>query len=188
MFAVPCTIILDVKYNCRCIFYMSIESVTVSSVMTRVVKTARESQTVKEVAKIMIDNNIGSVVITKADGTPIGIITEKDIVKVAGTTRSANLQTPVHEVMSKPVITVNAQSSIKDAIQTMQMKSIRRLPVIDYNNKMVGIIADSDIFRAIMKSQVLITTINESVLLEYEPMYESFSEFMLAHMLHPGGR
>jgi CBS domain-containing protein len=65
---------------------MSIESITVSNVMVGEVKTARESQTVKAVAKIMTDNNIGSVVIVKnADASrPVGIITERDIVRMAG--------------------------------------------------------------------------------------------------------
>lgn len=187
MFAVPCTIFLDVKYDGRCVFDVSIESVTVASVMTRVVKTVKESQTVKEVAKIMMDNDIGSVVITTGD-TLAGIITEKDIVKAVGATRPVTLQTQVRDIMSRPVITISAQSSLKDAIQTMQTKGIRRLPVIDYNNKMIGIITDSDIFRAIIKSQTLITTINESVLVGYQPMYEKFSEFMLSQMIHPGGR
>jgi CBS domain-containing protein len=155
--------------------------------MTGVVKTANESQTVKEVAKIMIDNDIGSVVITSGDALA-GIITEKDIVRVVGAARPITLQTPVRDIMSRPVITINAQSSLKDAIQTMQIKSIRRLPVIDYNKKMIGIITDSDIFRAIMKSQSLITTVSESVLVEYKPIYDRLAEVMLGEILLPGGR
>jgi CBS domain-containing protein len=66
---------------------------------------------------------------------------------------------PVHELMSKPLITILSNNSIKDAIQTMQVKNIRRLVVVekeekdDDNNNMVGIITDKDIFRAIMKSE-----------------------------------
>jgi CBS domain-containing protein len=89
--------------------------------------------------------------------------------------------------MSKPVITLNPKSSIRDAIQTMQVRNIRRLPGVDSEKKMmVGIVSDSDIFRAIMESQSMITTVSESIVLEqYKPVYERLSEFMLCEMLLP---
>lgn len=169
---------------------MSIESLTVGSVMITDVKTANEGQTVKTVARIMKENDIGSVVIVKitdADKS-VGIVTERDIVNVAGTTQVLTLQMPVRDIMSKPVITIAATSSIKDAIQAMELNNFRRLPVVDKEQKMVGIITDKDIFRAIMKSQSLITSISESVIVEYKPVYERFSEFVLDEMLLPGGR
>ena len=57
--------------------------------------------------------------------------------------------------MSKPVVTINAESSIQDAIQSMKLNNIRRLPVVNREGRMVGIIADKDIFRAIINSQSL---------------------------------
>ena len=167
---------------------MSIESVTVESIMTKDVKTANVDQGVNVVASIMSENNIGSVVITGGENKiNVGIITERDIVKIFGTTKISILQTHADDIMSKPVITINARSSIKDAIQTMQLNNIRRLPVINSEKGiMVGIVTDSDIFRAIMKSQSLLTTVNESIVIEqYKPVYERFSEFMLGEMLLP---
>ena len=166
---------------------MSIESVTVESIMTKNVKTANEGQSVNAVASIMSENNIGSVVITERENIPVGIITERDIVRISGTTEIFMLQLLAHDIMSKPVITINARSSIKDAIQTMQLKNIRRLPVINSEKRMmVGIVTDSDIFRAIMKSQYLLTTVSESIVIEqYKPVYERLSEFMLGEMLLP---
>lgn len=169
---------------------MSIESVTVASIMTKDVKTARESQNVKAVARIMSESDIGSVVIVKGTEVdrPVGIITERDIVRVAGTTEVLTLQMPVRDIMSKPVITIDTNSSIRDAIQSMELNNFRRLPVVDRENKIVGIITDKDIFRAIMKSQPLITSISGSVSVEYRPVYERFSEFVLDEMLLPGNR
>ena len=65
---------------------MSIESTAVSSIMTKDVKTADESQTIRAVAALMTGNNIGSIVIVKKGDkqTPVGIITERDIVKLVG--------------------------------------------------------------------------------------------------------
>ncbi len=89
--------------------------------------------------------------------------------------------------MSKPVITIDAASSIQDAIQSMKLNNIRRLPVVDREGKMVGIITDKDIFRAIINSQSLAASISENITIEYRPMYQRLSEFMMGEMLLPGG-
>lgn len=190
MFAVPCTIFLDVKYYEPVKGGMSIESVTVSSVMVRNVKTANEVQSVKMVAKIMADYNIGSVVIVSGNNAakPVGIITERDIVRMVGLEQVLTLETPARDVMSKPVITIEGGSSVKDALQEMELHDIRRLPVVDKDKTMVGIVTDKDIFRAFMKSQTLITSFCESLTVEYKPVYERLSEFMLGEMQTPGDK
>jgi CBS domain-containing protein len=102
---------------------MSIESVPVSDIMVRDIKTAEENQSINAVAKMMSDNNIGSVVIVKSNdvGVLSGIITERDIVRIAGAAQTSSssssplLQLIARDIMSKPVITINAESSIQDA-------------------------------------------------------------------------
>lgn len=168
---------------------MSIESVPVSNVMVRNVKTAEENQSVNSIAKMMSENNIGSVVIVKSNDVEglSGIITERDIVRIAGAAQiSSILQLIARDIMSKPVITIDAASSIQDAIQSMKLNNIRRLPVVNREGKMVGIIADKDIFRAIINNQSLAASISENVVIEYRPMYERLSEFVLGEMLLPG--
>jgi CBS domain-containing protein len=168
---------------------MSMESIRIESVMTKEVKTAKATQTASAVASIMIQNNIGSVVITETENNfPVGIITERDIVRLAGTSQTLMLQLIARDIMSKPVITIDAASSIQDAIQSMKLNNIRRLPVVDREGKkIVGIIADKDIFRAIINSQSLAASISENVTIEYRPMYERLNEFMMGEMLLPGG-
>ena len=172
---------------------MSIESVPVSNIMVRDVKTAEENQSINAIAKVMSDNNIGSVVIVKSDDVEglSGIITERDIVRIAAaaahnSSLSSTLQLLAHDIMSKPVITIDAGSSIQDAIQNMKLNNIRRLPVVDREGKMVGIITDKDMFRAIISSQSLVASISENVAIEYRPMYERLSEFIMGEMLLPG--
>lgn len=170
---------------------MSIDYVSVESIMTEDVTTAKTNQTASLVANIMNYNNIGSVVITETENNrPVGIITERDIVRIAGTTEIMMLQLlPASDIMSKPLITINSNSSIKDAIDTMQLNNIRRLPVIDSDKKkrmMVGIVTDRDIFRAIMRSQSMTTTVSECITIDqYRPIYERLSEFMLGEMFLP---
>lgn len=170
---------------------MSIESVPVSNIMVRNVKTAEENQSINAIAKMMSENNIGSVVIVKSNevGGLSGIITERDIVRIAGaaqTSSSTLLQLIVRDIMSKPVITIGPGSSLQDAIQSMKLNNIRRLPVVNKEGKMVGIITDKDIFRAIINSQSLVASISENVTIEYRPMYERFSEFVMGEMFLPG--
>jgi CBS domain-containing protein len=171
---------------------MSMESVAVSNFMVRDVKIAKENQSINAIAKVMSDNNIGSVVIVKSDDDLEGlggIITERDIVRItaAAQTSSSTFQLLACDIMSKPIITIDATSSIQDAIQSMKLNNIRRLPVVDRERKMVGIIADKDIFRAIINSQSMVANISENVTIEYRPIYERLSEFMMGEMLLPRG-
>jgi CBS-domain-containing membrane protein len=91
------------------------------------------------------------------------------------------------EAMSKPVITIDAMSSVRDALQTMELNNIRRLPVLDRGKNMVGIVTDKDIFRALMKDQALVASFCEGLTVEYRPVYERFSEFMLGEIPSSGG-
>lgn len=188
MYAVPCTRFLEIKYHdWRDPIYMSIEAVSVESIMTRGVKCVNERQSVKAVASIMSTNNIGSVIVTENEDVPVGIITETDIVRIAGLTEAFLPHLLAIDIMSKPVIPIYVGSSIQDAIQTMKLKNVRRLPVLDRRAKLVGIITDKDIFRAIINSQSLASSITESVTIEYRPIYERLSEFMIGEMVLPQG-
>jgi CBS domain-containing protein len=183
---------------------MSIESIPVSSLMTRNVITQTEDQNVHAVSKTMHENNIGSVVIVRnkdrdndiiSSNKPIGIITERDIVRILGSLEPALLKASIRELMSKPLITILPNSSIKDAMQTMQLKNIRRLVVVNVekegkennqdDNKMIGIITDKDIFRAIMKNQDLIPSfLSQQLPVERKTLYEQFSEYWFDDILH----
>lgn len=188
MYAVPCTRFLEIKYHdWRDPIYMSIEVVSVESIMTRGVKCVNERQSVKAVASIMSTNNIGSVIVTENEDVPVGIITETDIVRIAGLTEAFLPHLLAIDIMSKPVIPIYVGSSIQDAIQTMKLNNVRRLPVLDRRAKMVGIITDKDIFRAIINSQSLVSSIIESATIEHRPIYQRLSEFMIGEMVLPQG-
>lgn len=166
---------------------MSIETVTVENVMTNGVKSISGRESLKAVASTMSTHNIGSVIITENQDIPVGIVTETDIVRIAGLAELFLAHLLAIDIMSKPVITIDAKSSIQDAIQTMKLNNIRRLPVLDRTAKMVGIITDKDIFKATINSQSLISTIAESVTAELRPMYKRLSEFMIGEMVFPRG-
>jgi CBS domain-containing protein len=140
----------------------NIRNLTVSDFMTRNVTTIIENETMRQACKLMYQDNIGSIVIIKKDtvdqgGTttkeiPMGMVTERDIARMVGFSAKFFADMPVSEVMSKPLITVNPNTSVKDAVSLMEQKDIRRLPVIDEKGQMVGIITAKDIFKAVMKT------------------------------------
>ncbi|HET7390420.1 MAG TPA: CBS domain-containing protein [Nitrososphaeraceae archaeon] len=141
----------------------NIRNIAVSEFMTKKVKTITENETMRQACKLMYQDNIGSIVILKKDtndqdGTTtkkeiaIGMVTERDIARMVGFSAKFFADMPVSEVMSKPLITVNPDTSVKDAVSLMEQKDIRRLPVIDDKGQIVGIITAKDIFKAIMKT------------------------------------
>jgi CBS domain-containing protein len=161
----------------------SIETISVSSFMTRDVETEREDQNVLTACRIMHENNIGSVIILKKDDKPIGIITERDVVRLLGSLNPSLLQTPLRDIMSKPLITISKNSSIRDAIQTMQQKNIRRIVIVD-KEKMVGIITDKDIFRSLMNNRHLIPSLlGDKLLIENKTIHDQFGQHWFSDIL-----
>jgi CBS domain-containing protein len=127
---------------------MSKKSRQVSSIMTGEVITATADETIKTVCKLMYENDIGSIVIVKRTiedaNKPVGIITERDIVRQIGLSELFVVQAPIRQIMSTPLVTIGPNNPIRDAIEIMQLKNIRRLVVIDDREKMIGIITIKD--------------------------------------------
>lgn len=132
---------------------MHSDKISVSNLMNPRVQTDFEDQNIMSACNIMYTNNIGSVIVVSHDRNrrPLGIITERDVVRILGKLDPNLLQTPLSTLMSKPIINVIESASINDATKLMNNKKIRRLAVIDKNNKMIGILTQRDIFKAIDK-------------------------------------
>ena len=127
---------------------MSKKSRPVSSIMNGGVITATADETIKTVCKLMYEDDIGSIVIVKRTvddaNKPVGIITERDIVRQIGLSELFVVQAPIRQIMSTPLVTIGPNNPIRDAIEIMQLKKIRRLVVIDDREKMIGIITIKD--------------------------------------------
>lgn len=112
-----------------------------------VVFLGREAPAVEAAMRIS-EHKIGCVVVTGAGGEVVGIVTEKDLVrKVLAQGRPVG-SVKVSEIMTHPVITIDADSDILEAAKEMSEKDVRRLPVVDKGSgKLVGIVTDKDILR-----------------------------------------
>lgn len=156
---------------------MSLETISIIDIVNKDVKTAEQNQNIFEISKIMFDNNIGSVVIIDSNESknPVGIITEKDIIRILSSKQIVNLQVPIKELMSHPIITLSSKSSVLDAMKLMYERKIRRIIVLEGNN-FVGIVTEHDLFNTLMKNKNLITTVTDSNFpIPQKEMYQEFS-------------
>ena len=140
---------------------MSLESSNISDIMTKDVKVEEQNQNIFAASKIMSDNDIGSVIIVDNHDkrNPVGILTERDIIRILGSLKSHLLQTPIRELMTHPIIPLSSQATIADALRLMQEKKIRRIPIVDKNNNLIGIVTEKDIFNMLMKNKDLLNSI-----------------------------
>jgi CBS domain-containing protein len=101
---------------------------TVKDLMTKDVLTIDSNKTVIEAAVLMLQNEVGDLVVME-NNTPVGIVTERDFVRrVLAMGKSTN--TRVSEVMSTPLRVIDPEAPIKEAARRMATKGIRRLVVI----------------------------------------------------------
>jgi CBS domain-containing protein len=164
-------------------------SVAVSRVMTTSVKIIQENDIIQKACKIMIQNNIGSVIVVTAAQsvnaqTPAGIITGTDIVRHMAE-EPISFSAPVNQLMSKPVVTIHPNASLQDALQTMQARDIRRLLVMsDDGNNMAGIITDKDIFRYVARNESVSSgPISEGMFAKNREMAERFNSNLFDDIL-----
>lgn len=118
--------------------------VLVRDVMTKNVKVVRPDSSVKEVVATMNKFNIGSIVVVQGD-RPVGIITEKDILRRIVEPCLAPEMLTARQVMTSPVITIDENASIDEAARLMAKKGVKKLLVTRGNDQLVGILTFTDI-------------------------------------------
>src|SRR5512139_555059 len=118
--------------------------VPLREVMNRRLTTIGLEATVAKAAKTMCQEEVGSVIIV-GDSKPIGIVTEEDIAckVVAKDLKPSTVH--VNKIMSTPLITVSADKTVGDAATMMVKNKVRRLPVIDAKNKVIGMVTVRDL-------------------------------------------
>ena len=120
----------------------SAKTMTVADVMTKSVISVDASMTINEAAKMMEDAKVGAVIIME-NNTPVGIVTDRDFaVKVAA--HAYQVSSPVKQIMSSPLFSINSDESVRTAADLMHDRGIRKLPVIDDEN-VVGMITATDV-------------------------------------------
>lgn len=127
----------------------------VEDVMTRGVITISQDASVEEAMKTMVERHVSSIIVQKnSDDDVYGIVTRKDIISRVFSRGDDVKKLKVADVMSKPVMTITPQMGAVAAAKLMDKTNVRRFPVVE-NEKLIGIISNSDIFRAYVIDNII---------------------------------
>ena len=130
----------------------------VSEVMTaRVISTKKESS-ILDVMKLMKDKNVGFVVIEE-NKEAIGVITDRDI--VLALSKEISHHTNITKIMKKYVISINEKIPVSEASDIMGYMQVRRLVVLNDQNKIVGVLSLSDLAKCTLTEEFALETLIE---------------------------
>jgi len=115
----------------------------VSEVMTRDVSTVRPDQTVREAASFMLSADAGAIPVTDGDRL-MGMITDRDIA-VRGVAEGHGPDTPVRDLMTNDIIAARMDDDTNEIAAKMSRAQVRRLPVIDDQQRLCGIVSLGDL-------------------------------------------
>jgi len=119
------------------------KTITIADVMTKSVISVDSTITINEAAKMMEDAKVGAIIVME-DNSPVGIITDRDFsVKVVA--HAYQITAPVKQIMSSPLFLIDSDEPVRIAADLMHDREIRKLPVIEEDGKVVGIITATDI-------------------------------------------
>ena len=113
-----------------------------------------QDDTLRDCAKMMVDFDCGEIPVCDAQGKPIGVITDRDICCRAVAKGMDTNSAKVGDVMTTPAITVNLSDSEERCIGVMEEHMIRRVPVVDQNGIVCGIVAQADLAKRLAPQPV----------------------------------
>lgn len=117
----------------------------VRSVMTPNPACCSADTPLRDVARMMVDNDCGQIPVVNASNAPIGVVTDRDIaVRIVAEGRDVTSACAA-DCMTTPVTTVSADSSMADCCDTMEREQVRRLPVVDADGSLCGIVSLADV-------------------------------------------
>ncbi len=125
--------------------------VQVKEIMAKQITSLPIDRTVREAAELMTRADVGSILVF-AEGTPVGIVTERDIVRKIVAEEIDSSKVLVGDVMSTPLVTVSSEATIEEASERLMTFKIKYLPVIE-KEEVVGMVASKDIALALAKEQ-----------------------------------
>jgi CBS-domain-containing membrane protein len=143
--------------------------IVVRDVMTKNVIKVREDGDINEVTTLLSENRISGLPVVDSQDRVIGMITEADVLAMVGMKKGHTFKDVIRhllgeplsgpkrskrlrDVMTKPAITTSPEADIREIALTLDEKRIKRLPVVDEQGRLIGVISRADIVRAIGKN------------------------------------
>ena len=128
------------------------EEITVRQIMRTIVSIDLKAKA-KDAARLMVEKRIGSLIANR-DGLPFGIVTERDLVKKIVAQATDPTKVTVGDIMTAPLATIDASSSLIDAARKMVEKQVKRLVVTEHD-KIIGIVSQTDLVQSMTDFQKL---------------------------------
>ena len=126
--------------------------------MNKNVITVKKEVTILDVMRLMREKEIGFIIIEE-DNEAVGVITDRDI--VLSLSREISLTTPINKIMKKYVITASEETELEKATDIMGYMQIRRLVVVNNENKIVGILSTTDLLSNPLTENLALDTLVE---------------------------
>lgn len=140
---------------------MPVESLAVD------VETARKDTPLRELARRMLDEELGDLVIAE-DDRPVGIVTDRDIALAVAREHDLDALTAT-DVMTPDPVTIHRDATAVDLPATMAEGRVRRIPVVDDDGRLVGIATLDDVVATVGEMLKDVATVIEGQSREYEP-------------------
>lgn len=122
---------------------MKIESILATKSLN--VITVRPDQSLKDAIDLLVEHDIGALIVVNELGQPVGIISERDIIREAARTETVLAQT-VARVMTEDLIVASPQDDLGAVLQTMIARHFRHLPIVD-QERLIGVISIRDVLK-----------------------------------------
>lgn len=120
------------------------DDIFVGQLMSTNLRTVTPDTLVEDAAGVMLDNEIGSVIVVNEDNQLAGILTTTDFVGIVAKSQP-KAETPVSEYMSTDVVTATAQDAIRDVADAMVEHGFHHVPVVSDSDGVIGMITSSDL-------------------------------------------
>ena len=117
----------------------------VQDVMTKTVASCRLDANLAAAAALMWDYNCGQLPVVDDQGKVTSVITDRDICIALGTRNQRASEVTVREVICRPAVLCTANDDLRSALGTMAAERVRRLPVVDHEGSLVGILSLEDV-------------------------------------------
>ncbi len=144
---------------------------SIGEICNREVIIVHRNETVQEAAKLMRQHHVGDVVVIDDHNgvrVPVGIVTDRDVVVEVVATGLDEATMTVGDIMSQDLFTVKESAGVFEAIQYMRRKTVRRLPIINDDGGLVGILALDDVLELLSEE-----LLDLSKLVRYEQKKEA---------------
>lgn len=133
--------------------------------MTEKLETIIITGSAQDAAKKMSDKDVSSLVVTDNNNKPVGIITERDLVRKVSVKDVNSSNVLIEDILSSPLVTIDSKLTIEGAADTMVNNKVRHLLVVDNNNinRPIGVITATD-FASYLKENIDMDEVNAKIL------------------------